>query len=122
MYRLDRNEMPTSFLIKDILNLQVLKPDGLCISEKQLVQCSASQVNYLCKGLPKGTVEQIKKRRRTLKNRHYANSSRLRRFKKTKQLELEVKDLRQEIVRLKEKIHFYENPRAENFPAGSPES
>ena len=42
---------------------------GISISDVQLIQCSASEVNQLCKGLPKGTVKQINKRRWTLKNK-----------------------------------------------------
>lgn len=97
--------MPTSFLIKDILNLPELKStEGMRISDVQLIQCSASEVNQLCKGLPEGTVKQIKKRRRTLKNRKYATSSRKRRLETTKQLEIEVQNLRQEVIRLKKHI------------------
>ena len=61
--------------------------EGISILDMQLIQCSASEVNQLCKGLPKGTVKQIKKRRRTLNKRNYATSSRKRRLETIKQLQ-----------------------------------
>ena len=61
--------------------------EGISILDMQLIQCSASEVNQLCKGLPKGTVKQIKKRHRTLNKRNYATSSRKRRLETIKQLQ-----------------------------------
>ena len=102
--------MPTSFLIKDILNLpQLESAEEPGISDRQLLQYSASKVNQLCKGLPKGTVKQIKKRRRTLKNRDYATSSRQRRLKKIKDLELQVQGLQKEVIRQKKELDLYKN-------------
>ena len=81
----------------------------ISISDVQLIQCSASEVNQLCKELPKGTVKQINKHRWTLKNRNYGTSSRKRRLETIKQLQLEVQNLRQEAIRLKKHLDFYKN-------------
>lgn len=98
--------MPTSFLIRDILNLPNSRPsDGVTgISDHQLVEYSTAYLNVLCKGLPKEISVQVKKRRRTLKNRNYASSSRFRKAKILDELKLEVLKLKEEIVLLNNKI------------------
>lgn len=99
-------DMPTSFLIRDILNLpNSLPSDGVTeISDQQLVEYSTAYLNILCKGLPKEIGAQVKKRRRMLKNRNYASNSRFRKAKILDELKLEVLKLNEEIVLLKKKL------------------
>ena len=91
----------------------------LNISDDQLAQYSARDINRLCKGCPEEVVKQLKKRRRTLKNRGYASNSRVRRMQQkteletTKnQLQMEVHKLRQEVVEMRKQRDYYKN-RAE---------
>ena len=103
--------MPPSFLIRDILNLLNSLPiasDGVTgISNQQLVEWSTAYLNILCKGFPKQIALQVKKRRRTLKNRNYTSSSRFRKAKVLDELKLEVLKLQEEIVLLKNKLNSY---------------
>lgn len=95
-------------------------PAGILnISDDQLSQYSARDINRICKGCPEEVVKQLKKRRRTLKNRGYASNSRVRRLQQktelesTKnQLQMEVQKLRQEVVEMRKQRDYYKN-RAE---------
>jgi len=91
----------------------------LNITDDQLAQYSARDINRLCKGCPEEVVKQLKKRRRTLKNRGYASNSRVRRLQQKnelettkKQLQLEVQKLRQEVIDMRKQRDYYKN-RAE---------
>ena len=91
----------------------------LNISDDQLGQYSARDINRICKGCPEEVVKQLKKRRRTLKNRGYASNSRVRRLQqKTEletsknQLQMEVQKLRQEVIEMRKQRDYYKN-RAE---------
>ena len=105
--------MPTSFLTQDILNLPNQIPNSLSsdiegsevtrISDQQLVECSTTYLNILCKGLPKEISIQVKKQR-MLKNRIYASSLRFRKAKAFDELKLEVLKLKEEIVLLNNKL------------------
>ena len=102
-------------------NYQVAGGPGniLNISDDQLAQYSARDINRICKGCPEEVVKQLKKRRRTLKNRGYASNSRVRRLQQkteletTKnQLQMEVQKLRQEVIEMRKQRDYYKN-RAE---------
>ena len=89
------------------------------ISDDQLAQYSARDINRLCKGYSEEVVKQLKKRRRTLKNRGYASNSRVRRLQQKNELEStknqlqqEVMKLRQDIVEMRKQRDYYKN-RAE---------
>lgn len=89
------------------------------ITDEQLAQYSARDINRLCKGYPDDIVKQLKKRRRTLKNRGYASNSRVRRMQQkteletTKsQLQTEVQKLKQEVADMRKQRDYYKN-RAE---------
>ena len=89
------------------------------ITDEQLSEYSARDINRLCKGYPEETVKQLKKRRRTLKNRGYASNSRVRRLQQKNELEttknqlqMEVQKLRQEVIEIKKQRDYYKN-RAE---------
>lgn len=114
--------MSSSFLITDILNLPTqlaleskeeprlrICEEEPCISGRRLVQFSALHMNQLCQGLPNGAVKEMKKRRRTLKNRVYATNYRQCRLREKLCLELQVKNLQQEVIRLKKELDLYKN-------------
>ena len=91
----------------------------LNITDDQLAQYSARDINRLCKGCPEEVVKQLKKRRRTLKNRGYASNSRVRRLQQKNELEstknqlqMEVQKLRQDVVEMRKQRDYYKN-RAE---------
>jgi len=91
----------------------------LNISDDQLAQYSARDINRICKGCPEDLVKQLKKRRRTLKNRGYASNSRVRRMQQKNELETtktqlqsEVQKLKQEVADMRKQRDYYKN-RAE---------
>ena len=96
------------------------KPGNILnISDDQLAEYSARDINRICKGCPEEVVKQLKKRRRTLKNRGYACNSRVRRLQQkteletTKnQLQMEVQKLRQDVIEMKKQRDYFKN-RAE---------
>ena len=114
----DYSEEDRSF-IRRSFPLPTTPTNILNISDDQLAEYSARDINRLCKGCPEEVVKQLKKRRRTLKNRGYASNSRVRRLQQktelesTKnQLQMEVQKLRQEIVEMRKQRDYYKN-RAE---------
>jgi len=76
----------------------------LNISDDQLSQYSARDINRICKGCPEDMVKQLKKRRRTLKNRGYASNSRVRRMQQKTELETTKTQLQSEVQRLKQEV------------------
>ena len=76
----------------------------LQLTEEQLVSLSARDLNRLCRDLPEDVVKQLKKRRRTLKNRGYAYNSRVRRVSQKNQLEKERDELKKQISQLQERL------------------
>lgn len=100
-------------------SFQQIPGNILNITDDQLAQYSARDINRLCKGYPEEVVKQLKKRRRTLKNRGYASNSRVRRLQQKNELEstknqlqVEVQKLRQEVVEMRRQRDYYKN-RAE---------
>ncbi len=73
------------------------------LTEEQLVSLTARDLNRICREMPEDIVKQLKKRRRTLKNRGYAYNSRVRRVTQKTALETERDDLRHQIQQLTEK-------------------
>ena len=86
-----------------------LKLTGL--TEEQLVSLSARDLNRLCREMPEDVIKQLKKRRRTLKNRGYAYNSRVRRVSQKNVLEKERDDLKQQIHQLTERYRLLERER-----------
>ncbi len=80
----------------------------LQLTEEQLVSLSARDLNRLCRDLPEDIIKQLKKRRRTLKNRGYAYNSRVRRVSQKNQLEKERDELQKQISQLQEKVKHLE--------------
>ena len=70
------------------------------LTEEQLVSLTARDLNRICREMPEDVVKQLKKRRRTLKNRGYAYNSRVRRVTQKTVLETERDDLKLQIQQL----------------------
>ena len=90
----------------DTTDLNEINIKGL--TEEQLVSLTARDLNRICREMPEDIVKQLKKRRRTLKNRGYAYNSRVRRVSQKTALETERDDLRQQIKKLTERCAFLE--------------
>ncbi len=88
------------------LDLGELNLKGL--TEEQLVSLSARDLNRLCRDMPEDVIKQLKKRRRTLKNRGYAYNSRVRRVSQKNVLEKERDDLVSQLGQMQERVKFLE--------------
>ncbi len=78
------------------------------LTEEQLVSLSARELNQLCRNMPEDVMKQLKKRRRTLKNRGYAYNSRIRRVTQKTGLEVERDDLQMQLSQLTERCKLLE--------------
>lgn len=74
------------------------------LTEEQLVSLSARDLNRICRDLPDDIIKQLKKRRRTLKNRGYAYNSRVRRVSQKNTLEKERDELKLQVAQLSERV------------------
>ena len=81
------------------------------LTEEQLVSLSARDLNRLCRDLPDDIIKQLKKRRRTLKNRGYAYNSRVRRVSQKNTLEKERDELKSQLTNLVDKCRMLEVER-----------
>lgn len=90
----------------DTTDLTEINIKGL--TEEQLVSLTARDLNRICREMPEDIVKQLKKRRRTLKNRGYAYNSRVRRVTQKTALETERDDLKQQIQQLNDRCRFLE--------------
>jgi chaperonin cofactor prefoldin len=84
------------------------------VSDDQLTQMSARDLNKYFKEYSPTVISQLKKKRRTLKNRGYALNSRMKRVQQKTELEVEkinlqdqVKDLNTEVEQLKKELDSY---------------
>ena len=69
---------------------------------------TARDLNRLCRDMPEDVIKQLKKRRRTLKNRGYAYNSRVRRVSQKNQLEEERDDLKKQLQQMRERCRMLE--------------
>lgn len=78
---------------------QELSAKEALFTEKELRELGVKDINYLLKlrGLSKAEISRVKQRRRTLKNRGYAQHSRLRRIENKTNLEVEKESLLKEL-------------------------
>lgn len=85
---------------------QQLSANELKFTEKELRELSVKDINRLLKerGLTREEVARVKHRRRTLKNRRYAQHSRLRRIETKNNLEIEKKNLLGELEQLQQQL------------------
>lgn len=90
-----------------------LSPNEMKFTEKELRELSVKDINRLLKerGLSNDEIARVKHRRRTLKNRRYAQHSRLRRIESKNNLEEEKKSLLQELGQLKNQVTSVERER-----------
>lgn len=90
-----------------------LSPNEMKFTEKELRELSVKDINRLLKerGLSNDEIARVKHRRRTLKNRRYAQHSRLRRIESKNNLEEEKKSLLQELGQLQKQVTSVERER-----------
>ena len=91
---------------QDLVNIGDINVKGL--TEEQLVSLTARDLNRLCRDMPDDVIKQLKKRRRTLKNRGYAYNSRVRRVSQKNLLEDERDTLKTQLTQMQERIKFLE--------------
>ncbi|XP_078273961.1 transcription factor MafK isoform X1 [Rhinoraja longicauda] len=70
------------------------------LSDQELVSMTVRELNQHLRGLSKEEIVQLKQRRRTLKNRGYAASCRVKRVTQKEELQRQRTDLQQEVVKL----------------------
>uniref|UniRef100_UPI00398E824A transcription factor MafK isoform X1 n=2 Tax=Pristiophorus japonicus TaxID=55135 RepID=UPI00398E824A len=77
------------------------------LSDQQLVSMAVRELNQHLRGLTKEEIVQLKQRRRTLKNRGYAASCRVKRVSQKEELQRQRTDLQQEVAMLaRENAHM----------------
>ncbi|KAI6179592.1 BZIP-Maf domain-containing protein [Aphelenchoides besseyi] len=87
----------------------------LQITDEELSQLSVRQINKITHGLDRQTISTLKQRRRTLKNRGYALTCRVRRLQSQLQLESEnmmlrqkCKELNSTLMEMRERLALYD--------------
>lgn len=81
------------------------------LTNEELISCATRDLNRRVLGFPRETVSRLKQRRRTLKNRGYAQNCRQKRLEQKNTLMEENKALREENVRLRREIQRLKTSR-----------
>lgn len=82
-----------------------LSPESSVIDDDDLVSLPVRELNRRLQGCPKNEVQRLKQKRRTLKNRGYAQNCRSKRMMQKSELETTNKSLLQKIADLKRQLH-----------------
>ncbi|RUS82635.1 hypothetical protein EGW08_009588, partial [Elysia chlorotica] len=81
-----------------------LSPESSIIDDDDLVMLPVRELNRRLQGQPKSEVQRLKQKRRTLKNRGYAQNCRSKRIQQKSELEHSNKSLLQQIAELKRQL------------------
>ncbi|KAK6982603.1 transcription factor MafB [Biomphalaria glabrata] len=81
-----------------------LSPESSLIDDDDLVSLPVRELNRRLQGCPKSEVQRLKQKRRTLKNRGYAQNCRSKRMQQKSELETTNKSLLQQIADLKRQL------------------
>ena len=81
------------------------------LKDDELKHLSVKELNLKLKGQPKGLVKLIKKRRRTLKNRGYAHSCRIKRLQEKSSLQTTKSELETMIADLQQQLTATQNEK-----------
>ncbi|KAK3722309.1 hypothetical protein RRG08_041915 [Elysia crispata] len=81
-----------------------LSPENSIIDDEDLVMLPVRELNRRLQGQPKSEVQRLKQKRRTLKNRGYAQNCRSKRIQQKSELEHSNKSLLQQIAELKRQL------------------
>lgn len=81
-----------------------LSPENSIIDDDDLVMLPVRELNRRLQGQPKSEVQRLKQKRRTLKNRGYAQNCRSKRIQQKSELEHSNKSLLQQIAELKRQL------------------
>uniref|UniRef100_A0A0B7ABG8 Neural retina-specific leucine zipper protein n=1 Tax=Arion vulgaris TaxID=1028688 RepID=A0A0B7ABG8_9EUPU len=82
----------------------LLSPESSVIDDEDLVTLPVRELNRRLQGCPKSEVQRLKQKRRTLKNRGYAQNCRSKRMQQKSELEVTNKSLLQKIADLKRQL------------------
>ncbi|XP_030048085.1 transcription factor MafG-like [Microcaecilia unicolor] len=74
--------------------------NGTSLTDEELITLSVQELNQYLRGLSKEEIIQLKQRQRTLKNRGYAASCRVKRVTQKEELEKQKAELQQEVEKL----------------------
>ncbi|KAF3845961.1 hypothetical protein F7725_003039 [Dissostichus mawsoni] len=88
------------FIHCSILQVKKEGENAPAVSDDELVAMTVRELNQHLRGLTKDDVAKLKQRRRTLKNRGYAASCRIKRVSQKEQLERQKIDLQHEVNKL----------------------
>ena len=94
-YDEDIQHTSTHIIVRDTVNGRLVK-----LTNGELTSYSVRQLNKMVSGFPRQTITKLKQRRRTLKNRGYAQNCRHKRLDQKNKLERQNAQLRDENARL----------------------